>query len=187
MKSIFTSKTFAILIALLFSNNVGAHQVNYSKKRVAGKTAAQTMKDYFKNATAIEPKTMLLVDSEFKELPINIQSKVKERLYRYYLAKKKDKVLGYGFVTQRRAHIKVMTVLYVMNSEKIVESIQVLAFNDSFKYLPTHEWLKELSQQKIKNGELEVKRELSEHVHHITKPFIDGFEVAHALAQKKIP
>ncbi|GAB6066179.1 FMN-binding protein [Aquifex pyrophilus] len=92
-------------------------------------------------SSKIEAVDRILTEEELKKAEKIAGMKINTRFVTFYIVKKKDRVLAYGYVDIHRVRTKPEAVLYVISPNGKIELIEILAFYEPIEYLPPKEWL----------------------------------------------
>lgn len=99
----------------------------------------EAMKENFSVNAIISKRNILLSNATFKKVQKDAKTRLTTKIYRIYIAKKDNKILGYGILINKKVRSKNAVVLYLI-SKDILKSIEIIAFNESREYLPTKRW-----------------------------------------------
>ncbi|NOQ30945.1 MAG: FMN-binding protein [Helicobacteraceae bacterium] len=140
-------------IALLFIMVLGL----YSKVLI---TPQNALKEVYGNGIKIEKKTFLLNSKKYELVKQLSKSKLNSKIYRVYNVYKADKLLAYGVLLSMKVRSKKAVILYMIDSDKSINTIEVVSFNEPPEYLPSKS---HLSQYKSKTtlNKLRVKRDIN--------------------------
>ncbi|RUM27775.1 MAG: FMN-binding protein [Aquifex sp.] len=116
------------------------------------------LKSIYPSAT-VEVRDIVLSEKQVKEVEKLSRVKLNTRFVTFYIVKKGNKVIAYGYVDIHRVRTKPEAVLYVISPEGKIELIEILAFHEPLEYLPPKNWLK-LFQGKDINAPLRVKKDI---------------------------
>ncbi len=119
----------------------------------------EAMAESFSANTIISKKNILLSKKEALAVQKRAGVKLDTKIYRIYIAKKKNKALGYGILINKKVRSKNAVVLYVIK-DGLLEDIEIIAFNEPREYLPTKAWLEQFKQQDTKQM-LKLNREVA--------------------------
>lgn len=147
MKSIITKPTInyqlsigALLIATLLITAFAEAKV-YSTQEDALKTAFP--------GSEIEKKSLYLTEEEKSRIESLAKMKLDSRLFVYYVGRHDGKVTGYAAVTSNVVRTKQAVAMVVLNPDKTLRSVEVLAFYEPEEYLPRAAWFRQFSGQAL--------------------------------------
>ena len=92
------------------------------------------------NSATISKKSMILTKKEHLAVQKEAKTAMKSKLFRVYFAKDK----GIGILLTQRVRSKSCAVLYMMDTNGVVQNIEIIAFNEPKEYMPSGQWLDEL-------------------------------------------
>lgn len=139
------------------------------------------MHENYSQEAVISKKNILLTKTKFQNIQKNAAVKMDTKIYRIFTATKDEKVLGYGILVNRKVRSKNAVVLYFI-SQNILQSIEVIAFNEAPEYLPTSRW-----NEQFKNLKTDKVLQLNRDIPSISgatlsaKSVIDGSSIAFAI------
>jgi len=107
--------------------------------QVLGDPAALMQRTF--GSKSVQSQNIILTDLQLKELSQSAQQKIDTKLYRLYLAKNDTKTVGYGVLLNKKVRTKTAIVLYLIDTEGKIKSIEIVAFNEPLEYLPSKTWL----------------------------------------------
>lgn len=113
----------------------------------------------FPGASSIEKKTLFLSLEEQKRIEESAKVKLDSRMVTFYLGKNNGKVIGYAYLGSQIIRTKYAVFMVVINPDKTVKSVYVLAFYEPEEYLPSQKWLLQFSE-KILDDRLWPKRDI---------------------------
>jgi len=103
-------------------------------------TPQESMKNSFPNAISVVKKNILLTKKEAQSIAKDAQVKLKSKIFRVFKALNGEKVQGYGVLINKRVRSKNVVVLYMIESNGVLKSIEIIAFNEPLEYLPSSKW-----------------------------------------------
>lgn len=116
------------------------------------------MKENYSPTATIIKKNILLSSDKFKEIQKAAKVKLTTKIYRIYIAKEKNKVLGYGVLVSQKVRSKNAVILYFIANDTL-KGIEIVAFNEPTEYIPSKTWtaqFKNISTDKM----LKLTREI---------------------------
>jgi len=99
------------------------------------------MKSSYGLESEISKKNILLNSSLAKTIEKNAKVKLKSKIFRTFKAVKDGEVLGFGVLVNRKIRSKNGVVLYMISNKSILDSIEIIAFNEPMEYIPSKKWL----------------------------------------------
>jgi len=116
------------------------------------------MKENFDLDAKVSKKNILLTQTKFKNIQKSAKVKLNTKIYRVYTASKNGKILGYGILINRKVRSKNAVILYMI-AKGILQSIEIIAFNEPQEYLPTKRWNAQFKERNIKS-KLRLSRDI---------------------------
>jgi len=102
-------------------------------------------------SSEIEIIDKILTPDELKKAEELAGMKIDTRFITFYLVKKENRVLAYGYVDIHRVRTKPEAVLYVISPRGKIELVEILAFHEPVEYLPPKDWLGLFREKSINN------------------------------------
>jgi Na+-translocating ferredoxin:NAD+ oxidoreductase RnfG subunit len=121
---------FFFLILLLLSSTLSAKVLL---------SPIDAMKENYSKTAAITKKNILLSSEQFKKVQTAAKTKLSTKIYRIYIAKEGNKILGYGILINHKVRSKNAVVIYFISKGKL-EGIEIIAFNEPHEYIPSKTW-----------------------------------------------
>jgi hypothetical protein len=112
----------------------------------------QAMRHAFGAQCSVTKKNLLLTGDQADAAVKMAQVKLGTKIYRTYTAKRKGKVVGYGVLITRKVRQKNAAVLYMIAPGGVINSIEIIAFNEPPEYLPQSAYLKQFEGKKQSSG-----------------------------------
>ena len=140
-----------------------------------------------KHKIEIEKKNILLNLQEMKIIQKDTKLKLHSRIVKTYFVKSEKKTIAYGVLTSRKIRSKNGVVLYLLDKNGKMLSIEIIAFNEPLEYLPNEAWKKQ-----FENVEQNIDLELGQNITPITgatlsaKSALEGARIAQALYRTKL-
>jgi len=119
----------------------------------------EAMKLHFQEATQISKKSILLVKDEIKSAQKIAKRKISDRVFRVFVAKKGDQIVGYGLLHTANVRTKDETALYIIDLKGQMKAIEIIAFYEPPEYLPQKRWLNQFIDATVEN-ELKLKKDI---------------------------
>lgn len=98
------------------------------------------LKSHFPGAD-IENQNVLLTPEEAQKVQAAVGAPVGDKVYVFFVAKRRDRIVGYAGLTTRKVRSKDQTALYFVSPAGKLESIELVAFYEPPEYRPKKEWL----------------------------------------------
>ena len=147
----------------------------------------QAVKGSFTKVDTIEPKRLILTKAQFEKVQKAAKAKLATKVYRYYLFKSGNKVVGYGVLIARKVRTKKATVLYAFAPNGTLKFAEIMAFGEPPEYFPNDTWMGQF-KQKPKTAPLKMGSDVST-ISGATlsaRSITDGARVARAIFQQAI-
>ena len=110
-------------------------------------------KSTFSNNVTVGQKIITLTKSEMKALQKKAKAKVDSPTIRFYVVKSGNKIEGYGVLVIQRVRTKRATILYLIDKNEKIKSIEIISFNEPSEYKPNTTWYT-LFEGKDRNDDL---------------------------------
>ena len=107
----------------------------------------QAVKGSFAKVDAIEPKQLILTKAQFAKVQKAAKAKLETKVYRYYVFKSSDIVVGYGVLIARKVRTKKATVLYAFTPEGTLKFAEIMAFGEPPEYIPNDTWMGQFKEK----------------------------------------
>jgi hypothetical protein len=120
------------------------------------------MKENYSKTATITKKNILLSSERFKKIQAAAKTKLTTKIYRIYIAKEANKLLGYGILINHRVRSKNAVVMYLISKDRLL-GIEIIAFNEPHEYIPSKTWT-----QQFKNIKTDTMLQLSRNIPTIT-------------------
>jgi hypothetical protein len=130
----------------------------------------------------ISEESIILTAAEAKKIQEASQAKLDSNIFKFFKAEQNGKIIGYGVLINRKIRSKNGVVLYLISSDSILKSIEVIAFNEPMEYVPSKKWMSQ-----FENVNTQTPLNLSKDIPTITgatlsaKSFVDGSKIAFAF------
>ena len=134
---------FRLIILILISSNLLLSKVLIRPD--------EAMRTHFGDKIEVSKKNILLVDKDIKIAQKLAKRKIKDRIFRIFIAKKDNKVLGYGVIHTSKVRTKDETALYLIAIDGKLKAIEIIAFYEPPEYLPPKRWLKQFNSATTSN------------------------------------
>lgn len=135
----------------------------------------------------ITKKNILLKKIQATKISQDAKVKLYSKIIRVFTAKKDGTLLGHGILISRIMRTKTVVALYIIDSNEVLKSSEVIAFNEPIEYMPSQAWIDQFSNVSTQKR-LYVKKEIPT----ITgatltaRALVDGSRVAFAFYKEII-
>lgn len=100
--------------------------------------------DAMKNAygldTEISKKNIIVPKKHASRISKEAKVKLNTKIFRVFKASKNGSIIGYGILINKKVRSKNAVILYMISSDSILKSIEIIAFNEPVEYLPSDKW-----------------------------------------------
>jgi len=120
-----------ILILMLFALSLSAQLLT---------SPLDAMTSTYPNTTEIKKKNYLLSKSNASIISKEAKAKLSSKIFKVYIAKVSDDTIGYGILVNRKVRSKNAVVMYFIDVNSNLKSIEIIAFNEPIEYLPSDTW-----------------------------------------------
>lgn len=110
------------------------------------KKPEEALKQIYPSST-IEVKNFVLPRELVEKLQKEHSIKVDSRIVTFYIVKKENKPVAYGYVDIHTVRTKPEAVLYTITPDGKIDIVEVLAFHEPLEYLPDERWFKQFSKK----------------------------------------
>lgn len=108
----------------------------------------EVIESSFSSVTKVEPKALILTQSQFKKVRSSAKTAMDTKVYRYYNIFSKAKKLGTAVLITRKVRSKKATVLYAFDSKGTLRFSEIMAFGEPPEFIPSKIWMSQLQNQK---------------------------------------
>lgn len=123
---------YKIVIIMMLIWNIG-----YAKE---GINIGKIIKSSFSKTSTVTPKQFKLTPKEMKQVQLNAKSRVDSNMIRMYTVHTHKDIEGYGVIIVQKIRTKRAAILYIMDADEKIKSIEILAFNEPSEYKPNEAW-----------------------------------------------
>ncbi len=109
----------------------------------------EAMKLHFGEGIKIEKKNILLTTDEAKRVTQLAQHKLKTKIYKTFRVTKDGKLLAHGILVLSKVRSKDTAILSIINTKGILQTIEIIAFNEPMEYLPSKSWIQVLNNKTL--------------------------------------
>jgi len=142
---------FRLIILILISSNLLLSKVLIRPD--------EAMRTHFGDKIEVSKKNILLVDKDIKIAQKLAKRKIKDRIFRIYVAYENDKVIGYGVIHTSKVRTKDETAIYLIGKGGKLKAIEIIAFYEPPEYIPPKRWLKQFDNATTANN-LKLKQDI---------------------------
>lgn len=112
-------------------------------------TKGEALKHAFPAPTDIVRENLFLGEEEVKRIETLSRSKVESRLFTYYRAMEKGKIIGYAYIGTHVVRTKPEIYMVVINPDGSARYVEILAFYEPEEYLPVKRWFDQFINRKL--------------------------------------
>jgi len=116
--------------------------------------------NYSENNLTIKKKSLILTKADALEIQKEAKAKLSSKIVRYYELKKDEVVQGHAILLQQRIRTKKAAILYMVDANKTMKSIEIVAFHEPSEYKPNDEW-KKVFEGKTKEDTLKAGKDIA--------------------------
>jgi Na+-translocating ferredoxin:NAD+ oxidoreductase RnfG subunit len=120
-----------LLLSLLFALPLSAKVLS---------SPFEAMQHTFGNDATISKKNILLSKKQTKAIQESAKVKLESKIFRIFKAVKKESVLGYGVLVNKKVRSKNGVILYLIDTEGVLKGMEIIAFNEPPEYIPSEKW-----------------------------------------------
>ncbi len=118
----------------------------------------KVMKEIFPDAK-IEKKNILITKDKAKKIEQISSIRLKSKIFKIYIARKDNKVIGYGLLHMHRVRTRNEAVLITFTPDCKVLDVEIIAFYEPPEYIPDKDWLG-LFKEKTVNDSLRLREDI---------------------------
>lgn len=101
------------------------------------------------SGSEVEKKNLYLTEEDKARIESLAKLKLDSRLFVYYVGMRDGKVTGYAAVASNIVRTKQAVTMVVLNPDKTLRSVEVLAFYEPEEYLPRAAWFRQFAGQAL--------------------------------------
>jgi len=94
----------------------------------------------YESNISVNKKSLILTKAEAKAVQEQAKAKFSSRIVRYYEVKKENKILGHAILLKQRVRTKNAAILYMVDANKSMMGIEIIAFKEPSEYKPNKSW-----------------------------------------------
>lgn len=106
----------------------------------------EVLKNSFGNDATIVEKNIVLKSAQKQAIQKAAKTKLNSSIIRTYKISKESQHLAYAILLSNKIRSKNGVYLYTINAQDVLESIEVVAFNEPLEYLPNDTWKQQFVQ-----------------------------------------
>ena len=122
-------------------------------------TPEKSMKSFFPGAE-IEVKNLIISKDQRRRIEKIARTPLRTRLISIYIAKRGEKIVGYGYVDVHRVRTHNESVLFAIDPKGNIVGIEVLSFNEPLEYMADDNWLQIFKGKSIDKDRLRLGRDI---------------------------
>lgn len=100
----------------------------------------EILKNNFGNDAEIVEKNIILKSEQKRAIQKAAKTKLNSSIIRTYKVSKGSQHLAYAILLSNKIRSKNGVYLYTINAQDVMESIEVVAFNEPLEYMPNDKW-----------------------------------------------
>jgi len=147
----------------------------------------EILKTNYEDNISIEKKSLILTKEDTKIIQQRAKAKLSSKIVRYYSITKKQKPLGHALLLQQRIRTKKAGILYMVDNNNSIISLEIVAFHEPSEYKPNDEWKKVFEGKSLKD-ELKAGQDIAT-ISGATlsaRAISDSARIALAIVEKKL-
>ncbi len=98
--------------------------------------------NYAEENLTIQKKSLILTKKDASLIQKEAKTKLGSKIVRYYEVKKDDVLQGHAILLQQRIRTKKAAILYMVDANNSIVSLEIVAFHEPSEYKPSDEWTK---------------------------------------------
>ena len=140
------------------------------------------MLNSYSQGAIIKKKNIILSKSKAKLVQKKAKTKLKSKVFKYFIATIDRKVVGYGILVSRKVRSKNAVTMYLIDADGIMKGIEVIAFNEPLEFMASDRWMSQ-----FKNIPKEKKLKIGKDIPTISgatltaRSIVDGSRIASAF------
>ena len=119
-----------LLILTLLTTTVFAEKVVIS----------DILKANYSETITVEKKSLILTKDEAKAIQKRAEAKLNSKIVRLYKVQEANKTVGYAVLLKRKVRTKKTAVLYMVDNNQTIKSIEIVSFKEPLEYKPNESW-----------------------------------------------
>lgn len=140
------------------------------------------MLNTYSQSALIKKKNVILTKAKAKIVQKKAKTKIKSKIFKYFIANIDRKVVGYGILVSRKVRSKNAVTMYFIDVNGMNLGIEVIAFNEPLEYMASKKWMSQFD-----NVPVDKKLKINKDIPTITgatmtaRSLIDGSRIASAF------
>lgn len=122
-------------------------------------TPHDAMQATFGSDVVVSKKNTLLSKANAQSVQKSAKMKLDTKIYRIFKATLNNNTVGYGILITRKVRSKSASVLYMIDAEAKIKSVEVIAFNEPHEYIPNQSYIK-IFETKSSSDTLRVGKDI---------------------------
>jgi Na+-translocating ferredoxin:NAD+ oxidoreductase RnfG subunit len=110
--------------------------------------------------TEVEVRNIIITRDQKEKIEKIARTPLRTRLISIYIAKKGNRVVGYGYVDVHRVRTHNESVLIAISPEGEVVGIEVLSFNEPLEYMADENWLALFKGKSLDKDQIRLGRDI---------------------------
>lgn len=103
----------------------------------------EVLKNNFGNDVTVAEKNIILKSAQKQAIQKAAKTKLNSSIVRTYKVSQGSKHLAYAILLSNKIRSKNGVYLYIINPQDVLESIEIVAFNEPLEYMPNETWKKQ--------------------------------------------
>ena len=119
-----------LLILTLLTSTIFAEKVNIEN----------ILKANYSETITVEKKSLILTKDEAKTVQEKAEAKLNSKIVRLYKVQEANETVGYAVLLKRKVRTKKTAVLYMVDNNQTIKSIEIVSFKEPLEYKPNDSW-----------------------------------------------
>ena len=98
--------------------------------------------NYAEENLTIQKKSLILTKKDASFIQKEAKTKLGSKIVRYYKVTKDNVLQGHAILLQQRIRTKKAAILYMVDANNSIVSLEIVAFHEPSEYKPSDEWTK---------------------------------------------
>ena len=104
------------------------------------------IKNAYPQSTEVIKKNMVISKKNAVNISKEAKTKISSKIFRVFKALKDDEIIGYGILLSKKVRSKNAVILYIISTNSILKSIEIIAFNEPAEYIPSNTWTSQFEE-----------------------------------------
>lgn len=109
---------------------------------------------------SVVKKNIMLKGYQAKTISKKTKVKLKTKIYRSFIVSKNDKTIAHAIIMVNKIRTKNAVVLYMIDINDTLRSVEIIAFNEPPEFMPNDKWLAQFDE-KTSQDTLRLQRDIS--------------------------